>query len=135
MPSLFASHCSHHSGILGIVAGRNSHPIWDPSFAPSHFCPPSLKPLCLLIVQHPHDTSSSTLCSLFASHHQHCLGIVGIVAGANLCLIWDAASSHCCLHSLESICLPIIQHPCDTLPSTTFPTSNFNMIFTYNYVQ
>jgi hypothetical protein len=40
--------------LFGIVTGGNLLLVWDASFVPSHFCPPSLGSVCLLlIVQHP----------------------------------------------------------------------------------
>jgi hypothetical protein len=56
--SLFAFHHQHHLGVVDLVAGGNSHPVWDVSFAPSNFCPPSLRSVCLLIVQHLSNTSA-----------------------------------------------------------------------------
>jgi hypothetical protein len=46
-------------GIVGIVAGANSRPVWEASFTPSSFCLPSLKTDCLPIVQHPCDLPST----------------------------------------------------------------------------
>jgi hypothetical protein len=62
-PSLFASRHQHCSGVVDIVAGANSRPVWEASFAPSCFCPPSLETNCLPIVQHPRDLPP-TRCSL-----------------------------------------------------------------------